>query len=265
MLEILSYDFMQRALLASLIIGFLGSYFGVFVVQRKMSFLGSGLSHAAFGGVALGLLLQTEPLYLAIPFTVLSAVLIIYLRDKTKLSTDTTIGIIFSVTVALGVVFLSIKDTYSADAYSYLFGSILSVASNDIWTASILAIITLILGYKYWSSWTYATFDKEFAVTDKIPVKRHDYILSILLSITIVTSIKVVGMLLISAYLVLPAAIARLISKTFFQMTLYSIIIGILSSVAGIFISYFLDLPSGAVIILLQSLIFLIASIIYRK
>ena len=258
MLDFLSATFMQNALIAGALIGFLGSYYGVFVVQRKMSFLGSGLSHAAFGGVALGILLGVEPLVMALPFTILVGMLIVWLEDKTKLSSDTSIGILFSVAVALGIVFMAMKTGYAADAYTYLFGSILAVYTSDLIIISILSIITIASYFTLWKSWAYATFDREFAISDGVKVKLHDYLLSMLLSLTVVVAMKIVGMLLIAAFLVIPAAIGRNTSKTFAGMTIVSVIVGVLSAVGGLILSFFMDLPSGAVIILLQSFIFLI-------
>ncbi len=265
MLDFLNYTFMQNALLAGVLIGFLASYYGVFVVQRKMSFLGSGLSHSAFGGVALGILLNTEPLWIAIPFTMLVAIAIVYLKDKTGIETDTSIGILFSVSVAIGIILLSLRTNYSGDAYSYLFGSILSVSTNDIIVTAILSVITLATFFFKWASWAYASFDSELAISDKINVLRDDYLLNVLIAITIVVAMKIVGIILISAFLVIPAASGKIISKTFFQMTIISIIIGITSSIVGLILSYYFDIPSGAVIILFQTLIFLIFGIIKRK
>lgn len=263
--DILNYTFMQNALIAGILIGFLASYFGVFVVQRKMSFLGSGLSHSAFGGVALGLLLNVEPLWVAIPFTIIVSILIVYLKEKTKIETDTSIGILFSVSVAIGIVLLSMRKNYSGDAYSYLFGSILSVSYNDLIAISILSLLAIITIYFKWADWAYSTFDSELSTSDKINVIRDDYILSILIAITIVVAMKIIGIILISAFLVIPAAAGKMISKTFFQMTLFSILIGVFSSIAGLFFSYIFDIPSGAAIILCQTLIFIVFAIIKRN
>ncbi|OGI28158.1 MAG: manganese transporter [Candidatus Melainabacteria bacterium RIFOXYA12_FULL_32_12] len=256
-------SFIQRALLAGLFIGFLASFYGVFVVQRQLSFLGSGLAHAAFGGVALGLLLGIEPLWIAIPFTILVAIGIISVQEKTGLTGDTAIGIFFSVSMALGVIFLSLKKGFAADAFTYLFGSILAVGIGDLWITGIFAIITIFM-WRFWGKWSYATFEKDLAITDRIPVKRENYLLNVLIAIAVVVSIKVVGIVLIAAFLVIPAATARLLSKTFSIMTLYSIFIGILSTFIGLWLSYFLDLPSGPVIILIQASLFF-GSILFKN
>ncbi|MCX6153034.1 MAG: metal ABC transporter permease [Candidatus Kapabacteria bacterium] len=265
MFEIFAIPFMQRALIAGVLIGFIGSYYGVFVVQRKMSFLGDGLAHAAFGGIALGILLDTEPLLIAIPFTILVSVGIVILKNRTKLESDTAIGISFAVSVALGIIFLSIKKGYSSDAMNYLFGSILSVFPNDLYIVSGLSIFTIITFFTHWNSWAYATFDSELARSDGQKIFSRDIYQSILISLTIVVSIKVVGIVLIASFLIIPAAAARLVSSTFYGMTVKSIIFGILSAVSGLWLSYYLDVPSGATIILVQALIFTICAVAGRQ
>jgi len=259
--EILAMTFFQRAVAAGLIVGFLGSYYGVFVVQRRMSFMGNGLAHAAFGGVALGLLLQTEPMWIAVPVTVLISILITYTKDKTKLEIDTSIGIFFALSMALGIVFLSLKKDFTTDVFSYLFGSILMVNMSDIWAALVLLAATLLLGMRFWKSWAYSTFDSELAKADNHNTKFGDYILSIMIALTIVLSIKLVGIVLIAAYLVIPAASARLVTTRFFNMAIAAVIFGVLTSLAGLIFSIFFNLPSGAVIILVQSAVFFIAAL----
>ena len=261
MFELLSLPFMQRAFIGGLLVGFLASYYGVFVVQRGLSFLGSGLAHAAFGGVALGLLLESEPLWIAVPFTILVAIGITWVKSKTKLGSDTTIGIFFSVSMALGIVFLFLRKQYSVDAFTYLFGSVLSVSYTDIIFTSLVVIVTLLF-LPFWKRWAYSSFDRELAQADKIPVLFDDYVLSILIAVTGVVTIKLVGIVLIAAFLVIPAATARLLSKSFSKMTIVSVFIGMLSAIVGLWVSYFLDVPSGAAIILLQAAVFSISMVI---
>ncbi len=259
--EILSLPFMQRALIAGALVGFLASYYGVFVVQRGLSFLGSGLAHAAFGGVALGLLLNQEPLWIAVPFTVIVAIGIFWVKTKTQLGNDTAVGIFFSVSMALGIIFLFLKREYTSDAFTYLFGSILAVTNRDIWITLIVAIITL-LTFPLWRRWAYASFDRELAETDHLAVTRDDYILAVLIAVTVVVSIKLVGIVLIASFLVIPAATARLLSDTFRWMTILSILFGISGALIGLILSYYLDVPSGATIILLHAALFFVAMII---
>ena len=264
MLEYLQYPFFQRAIAAGIIVAILGSYYGVFVVQRKMSFFGSGLAHAAFGGVAAGLFFGTEPLWFASFFTFAVAMLIMWLRDKTRLATDTVIGVLFAVSVAIGIVLMSLSGSLNVDAHSYLFGSVLSVTQNDLILGGIVLLLTIISAFVFWGKWAYATFDSELAKADKINVKFDDYVLAGLIAVTIVIAIKMVGILLISSFIVIPAAAARMLSRSFFVMTLISVLLGALSSVAGLWLSVIADIPAGASIILIQSLIFATAMLFSR-
>jgi len=258
MVEFLSYDFIQFSLIVVAIIGFVSSFFGVFVVQRQMSFLGSGLAHSAFGGVALGLLLGVEPLFVALAFTMIVGLLIPVIQERTKLASDTSIGIMFAFSMALGILFLSFKDDFTTDAFNYLFGSILAINKQDIYISVILLVITIYSFFSFWSRWAYATFDVELAESDKLNVRRDNYVLSILIALTIVISIKLVGIVLISAFLVIPAAAARLVSGTFYKMSVMSVIFGVVSALFGLVLSYYLDIPSGASIIIVQIGIFLV-------
>jgi zinc transport system permease protein len=258
MIDFFSHPFIQRAFIGGMLIGFLASYYGVFVVQRGLSFLGSGLAHAAFGGVALGLLLHTEPLWIAVPFTIAVALAITWVRERTELSGDTAIGIFFSVSMALGIVFLFLRQEYTDDAFTYLFGSILAISWSDIYITLILLAVT-ILTFPLWPRWAYSSFDRELSQSDRLPVKWDDYILAILIAVTIVVAIKLIGIVLIAAFLVIPAASARQMSKTFRQMTILSVTLGLTGAAGGLFVSYYLDIPTGAAIILLQAAIFFVA------
>jgi zinc transport system permease protein len=263
-LDALHLPFMQRALVAGLLVGGLASYYGVFVVQRQLSFLGVGLSHAAFGGVALGLLLGVNPLWVAAPFTIAVALAIDAVSHSGRVSNDTAIGVFFAVAIALGVVFLTLKASYTADAFAYLFGSILAVRSADLWAMGGLAVVT-VGALPWWGRWAYATFDRDLAKTDGVPVRRDDALLSVLLAATIVAAVKLVGIVLVAAFLVIPAAAARLLTATFRGMTLVSVGFGMLSAVVGLWSAYGLDVPSGAAIILVQALGFFVALAVGRR
>ena len=263
MIEALQYSFMQKALLAGLAVGFLASYYGVFVVQRGLSFLGNGLAHAAFGGVALGILLGTQPFWVAVPFTVAVALAITFVRDRSRLGSDTVIGIFFAVSMALGIIFLSLKQGWSVDAHKYLFGNILAVSTEDLYVIGLVLFLAMITQF-LWGRWAYATFDREIAMADRLPVRKHDYILSVLIAVTVVMAVKVVGIVLVSAFLVIPAASARLVARTFTGMTILSVAMGVSTSLAGLAASYYLGRPSGATIVLTQGLLFVVCLIMAK-
>jgi len=253
--DVLQLPFMRRALIAGVIVGVLASYYGVFVVQRRLSFLGVGLSHAAFGGVALGLLLQINPIWTALPFTVAVALGITAVTHVGTVSGDTAIGVFFSAALAIGVVLLTFKQSYTTDAFTYLFGSILAVRPVDLWILGGIAFLAM-GSLPLWGRWAYATFDRDLARADGVPVDRDDYVLATLLAVTIVAAVKVVGIVLAAAFFVIPAAAARLLTGTFRGMTILAVGVGACTAVLGLGGSYAFDLPSGAAIILVQAVVF---------
>jgi zinc transport system permease protein len=251
MMEAFSEAFMQRALIAGLLVAAATSFFSPFVVQRRMAFLGSGLAHAAFGGVALGVFLGMSPLMVALPFTVVSALGIVAVQHRSLLDIDTAIGILFALAMALGIIFLALSPFYSRDAFTYLFGSLLALRASDVWLAAVVAGVTALLT-PWWSAWAYASFDRELARADRVPVERHDYLLAAALAVIIVASIKVIGIILVSAFLVLPGAAARPLARRFSTFTILSVLIGVATTALGLYLSYRQNLPSGPVIILCQ-------------
>lgn len=258
MLELFQDPILRNALIAGVLVSLLASYYGVFVVQRGLSFLGSGLAHAAFGGVALGLLLEQPPLWVALPFTVVIALAIMAVRQRAIISGDTAIGIFFAIAVALGAIFIRLKRDFAGEAFSYLFGSILLVRTSDLYIAGTLVILTALL-LPFWSRWAYATFDRELAQADRLRVNWHDQLLVVLIAVVVVVCVKLVGIVMIAAFLVIPPAAARLLTRTFLTMTALAIALGVGSSIVGLRISAATDSPSGATIILVQAAVFFLA------
>ena len=255
MIEMFSYPFMVRAIIAGVLVSLLAGYYGPFVVQRRMAFLGSGLAHGAFGGVALGLLIGVHPMWTAIPFAIVMAAIAVYLRQKSVLAIDTIIGVLSTTAMALGIFFLSRLNAYSGEAFQYLFGSLITVQWVDIVAASVLVVLS-IASFPLWGRWAYATFDEELAQADHVRTSRDEYVLTFLIAATIVVTMKLVGLVLASSFLVIPAASARIISGSFAGMTVASIAIAIGTVLAGLTAAFYIDMPSGAAIVMLQAGVF---------
>ena len=257
-MDILEYAFMQRALIAAVLVGTVCSVIGTYVVLKKMAFIGAGISHSAFGGVALGYLLGLSPIGIAIPFSLATAMAIGWVSRKGKVSEDTAIGIFFAVTMALGVVFIGLKEGYNVDLFGYLFGSILSVSSSDIWIILGLGLGIIGVVLLLFKEFFFMSFDEEMAAVSGLPVGKLYFLLLGLMALTVVVSIKIVGIILVVALLVIPAAAAFQLTRNFVRMMLLAVLIGVVSGVVGLFISYYRDLASGATIVLTAAAIFLL-------
>lgn len=258
MVEFFSLPLMQRALMGGILIAIMASFYGPFIVQRRLAFLGSGLAHGAFGGVALGMLLGQEPLLVAVPFTASVAVAIVWVRAHTNLAADTAIGVFISLSMALGIIFLYLRESNASDATTYLFGSILALNKSDLYLSG-FAFVGCLLSLPLWGRWAYATFDETLAQVDRHPVVRDEYLLLVSVSILVVISVKIVGILLVSAFLVIPAACARLLSRRFIHMMWWTLLVNIGGVILGLAGSYQVDIPSGPAIILVQSAAFMAA------
>ena len=265
MLEMLSYEFIQRALIASVIIGLVCSIIGVFVILRNLTFIGAGTSHAAFAGVTLGYLLNYNPIYFAVVFSLLTVWIVGYLNRMGYLKLDASVGIFYSLTMALAVLFIGLMKVYNAEVYGYLFGSILSVTKGDLAVILILGLAVLSLVYIFFKEFHFITFDEELAKASGIPAGWLSFLLLTMIAMTIVISLKSVGAILVFAMIVTPAAAAYQLTYSMIRMFLYSAIIGIGSSVGGVFLSYWLDLPSGATTVLFVSALFFLSLILSPK
>jgi ABC-type Mn2+/Zn2+ transport system permease subunit len=261
MLEILSYTFMQRALLASILIGSVSAVIGVYVVLRGLSFIGAGIAHASFGGVALGYLLGINPVLAAVCFCLLTAWGIAWTSRQAEVKEDTAIGIFFAATMALGILFIGLMKDYNVDLFGYLFGSVLSVSQTDLWLSGLLGAGVLLTVGLFFKELLFITFDPEVAGVSGLPATALYVLLLSLMALTIVLSIKVVGIILVSALIVIPAAAAYQLTEDFWQMMILAVIIGNVSAIGGLFMSYGLDTASGATMVLTATTIFLLSAV----
>jgi zinc transport system permease protein len=258
MFYFLNYAFIQRAYLAGSLIAVLCAMLGLFLVLRKLSLIGDGLSHVSFGAIALGLFFGFYPFSVAIPAVLIASYFILKLTEKTKMYGDAAIGIVSSCGIAGGVILASLSKGFSVDLFSYLFGNILAISTQEVYLSlglSLAALLAIIVLYNDLFS---TTFDEEYARITGIRTERVNLILTFLTAITVVLAIKVVGIMLVSALLILPAVTALQIAKGFSGAMLISVLVAIISVLAGITLSFFLDLPAGATIVMFNVIFFAI-------
>ncbi|MDA0700141.1 MAG: metal ABC transporter permease [bacterium] len=279
--EIFGFAFMQRALLGGVLVALMSGLLGTFVVQRRLSFLGDGLAHAAFGGMGIGALVIVStglieagtpwlrnPLWIALPFALLTALGIAYVSDRTDLSADTAIGVFFAVSVSLGVLAFSRipPDAHLGfNVMDLLFGSILAVRSTELTAIAVAAVVVVVGLGAVWGRLAYATFDDELARTDGVRARALEYLLFALAAVAVAVSAVVVGIVLMAAYLVIPAAAARLWSRSLAGTSLRAVAIGVATTVVGVVVSFYIDVPTGSAIILSQALVFVAAMVTKRR
>jgi len=256
MLNILSYEFMQNAILAGILASIVCGVIGPFIVARRMVFISGGLSHTAFGGLGIAYWLGINPLYGATLFVMLAATLLGFLDENKTDKSDLFIGILWAVGVAIGIVFIHMTPGYAPDLITFLFGNILTVPRFDIFISLILVLIVTLSVLIFFKGLVSITLDEEYAKARKLPVKALNIGLLLLIALSIVTLIQVVGIILVIALLTIPVAIASELSINFKQIMINSILLGILICLVGLFVSYFIEFPSGASIILVGGFLF---------
>ncbi|MEN8183140.1 MAG: metal ABC transporter permease [Myxococcota bacterium] len=246
----LEYAFMQRALLAAVLVGVVCGVLGFFVVLRRLAFVGMGISHSALGGVALGLLLGVDPLLAGGVFAVGVAVAIAFATARTRLTEDAVIGVLLSGAMAVGLVLMSLRRGGSGDLFGYLFGNVLTVSGPDLWLlAGAGAAVLLLLALRF-GDLLFVAFDPEAARAYGHPVLLLDTLLLVLLAVTVVIGTRLVGLLLVQALLVVPAATAALWGANFRSQLVLGAALGAGSGVLGLALAYQLDLAAGASIAL---------------
>ncbi len=253
----LEYTFMQHALLAGLLAAVACGIIGVYVVVKRMVFISGGISHASFGGIGMGYYLGINPVLGALFFTVASALSMGVVTRRTRLAEDTAIGILWAIGMALGIIFIDLTPGYAPDLFGYLFGSILTVPSSDLITMLILDIAIIATVFLLYKEFLALSFDEEFGTAAGVPTEPLYLILLCLIALTVVVLIKVVGIILVIALLTIPAAMARQFTHSLKRMMLFSILFGVVFTTGGLWLSYELDLASGATIILVSGALFL--------
>ena len=250
-LEIFSYGFMQRALVSGIAIALLCSVVGLFLVLRRYSLFGDAIAHTSFGGIAAGLLMGIYPMWTAYIVSLISALVITKIKQKFDISGEASVAVLLSSGIAVGLILISLSGGFNVDILSFLFGSILLVSVEDTVLILGLAGIILIIILLLYRELIYSTFNEEQAKVSGVPVEKINYLIVFIAGVTVVTSIQLVGLLLISALFVIPNVTAIMYGRSFKQTAILSIAFAISSVVCGIIISYVFDVtPSGAIVIL---------------
>ena len=255
----LSYSFMQRGLLASVMVGILCAVVGCYIVLRSMAFLGDALAHSILPGVAVAYLLHGNLMIGALAAAVAVALGIGFLSRQGAIKEDTAIGILFAASLSLGVVLISTIRTYAVDLTHILFGNVLGVSTADLWLTAGLGLVVLITIVLLYKEFLVISFDPVLAATLRLPVGLLRNVMLILLALTIVVSMQTVGVGLVAAMLVTPGATATLMTRRLPAMMALSAAVGAFSSVAGLYLSFYFDVASGAAVVLTATTIFLFA------
>jgi len=264
LIQILQYSFIQKAFIAGSYVAIACATLGIFLVLRKMSLIGDGLSHVSFGAIALGLFFGLYPFYIAVPLVALASILILKISEKARVYGDAAIGIVSAIGIAGGVILASLSRGFNVDLFSYLFGNILAISTSEAVLSVILSFIVIsVVAFFYWDLFS-ATFDEEYAKTTGIKTNFINILLTVLTAITVVLSVKVVGIMLVSALLILPAVTALQVSKNFKTALVLGGLFALISVLLGIIFSYILDLPAGATIVMLNAIFFALA-FLYKK
>lgn len=264
MIEALHLEFMRNALLAGLLTSVVCGVIGTFVVVNRIVFISGGIAHAAYGGIGLAFFFGFSYLWGVLGFSLLVAMIMAAVSLKARQRADTIIGVLWAVGMALGVILLDLTPGYNVDLMSYLFGSILAVPTSDLWLMLFMdGLVVLIVGYFY-HDLVALSYDVEFAQVRGVSVRVLYFVLIGMIALSIVMMIQVVGLILIIALLTIPPYIAERYSVSLFQMMIYSVILNIFFTTVGLWLSYVFDLTSGASIIMVAAVVFIISFLLER-
>ncbi|KNX37432.1 metal ABC transporter permease [Luteipulveratus halotolerans] len=261
--ELLSYDFMQRALIAAFLVGLAAPMVGIFLVQRRLSLIGDGMGHVSLAGVAVGLFTGNQPVATALVFAVAAAVLIEVVRARGRTSGDVALAVMFYGGIAIGVVLISKADGDTpTNLDSYLFGAITTTSTSDVWTFAVLAAVIVAVTWVLRPRLFAVANDEEYARATGMRVTALNITLAVLTAVTVVVSMRVVGLLLISALMIVPNAASQLLTGSFRAALRLAVVLGVVASVGGVVTSYYADTPSGGTIVILAIAFFVVASVL---
>ena len=255
-LELFNYTFFQHALLGSLFASIACGIIGTYIVTRRLVFISGGITHASFGGIGIGLYTGISPILAAAIFSVLSAFGVEWLSKRKDMREDSAIAVFWTFGMAIGIIFSFLAPGFTPDLSAFLFGNILTITLTDIWMLVTLSIILIGFFYFFLTPVIYIAFDREYARSQRIPVRLFEYILMMFIALTIVACLRMIGIVLVISLLTLPQMTANLFTHSFKKIIFMSIGIGFISCSGGLLLSYQLQVPSGAAIIFFSILVY---------
>jgi len=264
MIEILEYEFMRNALIAALLASIACGIVGVYVVVKRIVFISGGIAHAAFGGVGLGYFLGVDPILGVIPFSIASALSMGVIGRKTKIPEDTAIGILWAMGMALGIILIGLTPGYAPDLFGYLFGSILTVPTLDLILMLCLDATIIVVVLLFHREFQAISFDEDYATAAGLHTERLYLLLLCLIALTVVVLIKVVGVILVIALLTIPAAMGRQFTHRLSSMMCISVFLSAVLAICGLWLSYVFNLPSGAAIVLVAGIAFIVSAVSFH-
>lgn len=259
MLEIFQYTFFQNALLAILILSIGCGIVGTYVVTRRLVFIAGGITHASFGGLGIGFYLGIQPTLTALIFAILSAFGVEWVSKRGNIREDSVIAAFWSLGMAIGIIFVFLTPGYTPGLTEFLFGNILTITHSDIWIFSLYTVLLLAFLAFFFKPLIFVAFDRDFAHTRCYPTQLIEYIMMFFISVCIVLSIRLVGVMLMMSLLTIPQNIAMLYRDNFKSIIVVSSIVSIIAGISGLYLSYLLNVPAGACIVFMLVLIFLLA------
>ena len=262
MMELLHSEFMSNAIAAGILASIACGIIGVYVVVKRIVFISGGIAHASFGGVGLGYYLDINPIFGVLPFSIASALSMGLVSKRSKIPEDTAIGILWALGMSIGIIFVSLTPGYAPNLMTYLFGNILTVPFSDVLLMLTLDTVIILVVYSFYKEFLALCFDEEFTEVLGVPAERLYLVLLCLIALTVVVLIRVVGIILVIALLTIPAALSRQFTSDLKKMMMLAILFGAVFSIGGICLSYIYDVPSGATIVLVMSLVYLVHSLV---
>lgn len=263
-LEALQYPFIQRALIAGFVLAAVLSLLGVFVILRRMAFFADGIAHASLTGVAIGVVFSWSPLLVALVATAVIAALIFFLERRFKLSSDVAIGILFTTGMALGVLLISLTPGYQPELISFLFGNILSIATNELWFLTLISFLVAGFVLLNLRSLVLISSDEESAYLAGVKVNWQLFWFYIITAVAVVLGIKMLGIILVSALIITPVAAAKLLARSFKSLLIYSVLLAEVIMLVGLFSSIQLDWPTGPTVVLSGTAILILVGLLSK-